>query len=75
MLNEEQASDEQLQAQFKEKWNRTKSNVLTQVFKVNITKYREIIKNAKSADKVKLYWLAFYIVIDIQRFMIIFSFY
>lgn len=55
MLNEEQASDEQLQAQFKEKWNRTKSNVLTQVFKVNITKYREIIKNAKAADKVKLY--------------------
>ncbi|CAI6349534.1 unnamed protein product [Macrosiphum euphorbiae] len=52
MLNEEQASDEQLQAQFKEKWNRTKSNVLTQVFKVNITKYREIIKNAKSADKM-----------------------
>lgn len=57
MLNEEQASDEQLQAQFKEKWNRTKSNVLTQVFKVNITKYREIIKNAKAADKVKLHWI------------------
>jgi len=58
MLNEEQASDEQLQTQFKDKWNRTKSSVLTQVFKVNITKYREIIKNAKSADKVKL--LRFY---------------
>lgn len=52
MLNEEQEADEKLQAQFKEKWNRTKSSALTQVFRANISKYREIIQNAKAADKV-----------------------
>ncbi|XP_050432887.1 programmed cell death 6-interacting protein [Adelges cooleyi] len=52
MLNEEQDSDDQLQAQFKEKWNRTKSSALTQVFRLNIAKYREIVKNATAADKM-----------------------
>lgn len=64
MLNEEQVSDEQLHGQFKDKWNRTKSSTLTQVFRVNISKYREIIKNATSADKVNTP------IINISKFLI-----
>nr|XP_024219620.1 programmed cell death 6-interacting protein isoform X1 [Halyomorpha halys] len=52
MLDEEQASDEQLKEQFKERWNRIPSTKLTDSFRTNIAKYREIINNAISADKI-----------------------
>ena len=52
LLNEERESDDQLKAQFKDRWNRTPSYKLTDAFTTNITKYQTILGNASNADNV-----------------------
>ncbi|XP_035793216.1 programmed cell death 6-interacting protein-like [Anopheles albimanus] len=51
MMDEERDSDNQLRAQFKDRWTRTPSDKLAATFRANGDKYRIIIDNATAADK------------------------
>lgn len=49
-LTEEAESDNQLRAQFRERWTRTPSDKLTGTFQANAQKYRKVIETAMNAD-------------------------
>lgn len=52
MLREEAEADASLRAQFGARWNRTESSKLTDSFRANADKYRQIIDNAVRADSI-----------------------
>lgn len=52
MLREESDADASLRSQFGGRWTRTESAKLTEAFRANAAKYRQIIDNAVRADNI-----------------------
>lgn len=52
LITEEKASDDQLRAQFKEKWTRMASDRLTEPLWTEIGKYKTILDTATGADQI-----------------------
>lgn len=52
MLREEEDADRALRTQFGSRWTRTESAKLTEAFRANAAKYRQIIDNAVRADRI-----------------------
>jgi programmed cell death 6-interacting protein len=52
LLDEEQQSDQQLRAQWGERWSRTPSERLTETIRTEGARYRQIIDNAVNADGI-----------------------
>ncbi|ESO86831.1 hypothetical protein LOTGIDRAFT_207048 [Lottia gigantea] len=52
LLDDEEKSDNQLREQFKERWSRTKSDVLTKPMREEAAKYGAILNNAVQADRI-----------------------
>lgn len=52
MMDDEEATDKQLKAQFGAKWTRTPSAKLTESLRNDGNKYRNILSNAVQADAI-----------------------
>ena len=51
-MDDEERDDTQMREHFKERWNRTPSNKLTQQLREEGNKYKGILSNATSADGI-----------------------